>query len=530
MWALLKPAFRLFILSAEAMRPFLMILLSLLLVNVCKGKQRQTSTPKVHYEQLNTLWSGDSLCLSFRVYIEGDLPRGGVFMGIIPHCEEMDMPGIGYFRAADMRYYRRRRALDPQTKPQLSYEVPVRRGVRQQIDYACRIPVPASVDASELHLDTRLYRCHDVRVTGTHRIALAPRPAQRTDTVYIQQYVPVTLPLPVAVVSLPLYEANVTFLKPKPEKIKERTTTVIIRITYPVNVSTVLPSFENNSAELGRIDSLLRPMATDTDTYKVLKTNIVGYASPEDTYDHNLILSERRATGMRTWLVNKYGLNENSISISGAGEDWVGLRNAVVRSDMRYKDEVLAIIDRYGIKQGREKRLMDLYGGRPYNYMLEHFFPALRRMELEMIYTVRAFTMTETDSVLEERPQDLSLQEIYDVARERNTDQTIQHRRTEYGKEYDVAVRYFPNDAVANINAASAALVRGDLEQARKCLENVTDDPLAANNLGVYYWLCGDPQTAEQYFQRAKESDPVRAEHNLQELARWRDEQRQKEE
>ena len=508
-----------------------MILLSLLLVNVCGGKDRSVAMPKVHYEQLGTSWSGDSLCLHFRAYIEGNL-SAGVFMGIIPHCEEeaIEFPGIGYFRVADLRYFRRRRALDADTKPVLAYEVRSQQGGRQRVDYTYHLPLPASFDASELELETRLFRCHDVVSVATQTIPLAPRPALRTDTVYLQQQVPVTLPVPVAVVSLPLYESNVTFLKPKPEKIKARTTTVTIRITYPVNVSQVVPSFENNSAELWRIDSLLRPMATDTTTYRVLKTNIVGYASPEDTYDHNLILSERRATGMRTWLVDKYGMNENSISISGAGEDWIGLREAVVHSHMDHKDEVLSIMDQYSIQQGREKRLMDLYGGQPYKYRLAHFFPALRRMELEMIYTVRAFTPTETDSVLQDRPQDLSLQEIYEVARERNTDQTIQHRRTEYGKEYDVAVRYFPNDAVANINAASAALVRGDLEQARKCLETVTNDPLAANNLGVYYWLCGDPNTAEQYFKRARESDPVRAEHNLQELARWRAEQQQKEE
>lgn len=100
-----------------------------------------------------------------------------------------------------------------------------------------------------------------------------------------------------AVVSVPLYEANVTFLKPRPEKIKERVARVVIRITYPVSVWRVMPSFEQNGAELRRIDGILRPVATDTTTYRVMKTNIVGYASPEGTYAYNLSLSDRRATG-----------------------------------------------------------------------------------------------------------------------------------------------------------------------------------------------------------------------------------------
>ena len=36
------------------------------------------------------------------------------------------------------------------------------------------------------------------------------------------------------------------------------------------------------------------------------------------------------------------------------------------------------IIDTYGVYQGREVELMRLKGGRPYNYMFEHFFPLLR--------------------------------------------------------------------------------------------------------------------------------------------------------
>lgn len=512
------------------MRYFLIVVLSLLSVKASMAEgRRPLPLPKVRYESLGTSWSGDSLMLHFRVSIEGDVPGRGTFMGIIPDLgtPSVEFPGVGYFRTSDLRYYRRRRALDEATAPRLAYELAVaRRGARQSVDYTYSMVVPSSVEVSEVKLETRMFRCGDSKSVSWQTVAVGPRPRLR-DTVYMPGMPSVELPRPVAVVSVPLYEANVTFLKPRPEKIKERVARVVIRITYPVNVWRVMPSFEQNGAELRRIDGILRPVATDTTTYRVVKTNIVGYASPEGTYAYNLSLSDRRATGMRDWLVEKYGMDKGDISTSGVGEDWVGLRDSVVHSDMEYKNEVLAIIDRYGIHEGREKHLMDLRVGRPYNYMMEHFFPSLRRMELEMIYTVRAFSQSESDMLLDERPQDLSLQEMYDVARERNTDQTIVHQRTEYGKEYDIAVRYFPNDAIANINAASAALVRGDLEQARKCLENVSDDPLAANNLGVYYWLCGDPQTAEKYFQRARESDPVRAEYNLRELTRWREEQQE---
>lgn len=495
------------------------------------GKDQNISTPKIRYDSMRTSWQGDSLRLDLRMRLEGRLPHGGIFVGLIPRLGEITMPGVGYFRPNEARFFRRRKALDRESVPEFAH-VALQKGNNSEIvDYSYCLLLPADLPDSVLRLETRLFTCGSDQLSAVEFLNIARRPCPCSgirDTVFIYADSRGNLPLPVAVVSLPLYEANVTLLKPAPEKIKERTATATIRITYPVNRSEVLPDFEQNGTELARIDSILRPVASDTATYKILKAGIVGYASPEDTYEHNRVLSMRRATEMRNWLAQRYVLPRENISATGAGEDWDGLRKAVVESDMPYRNEVLAVMDRYTIRQGREKYLMELRWGRPYNYMLEHFFPALRRMELEIIYTVRAFSVSETGSILEYRPQDLSQEEIYDVARVRNNDQTIQRHRDEYGREYDIAVRYFPDDVVANINASSAALVRGDLELARTLLDRVIDEPRAANNLGVYYWLCGDPDTAEQYFRKAQQYDPIRAEHNLRELDRWRHEQQKK--
>ena len=70
----------------------------------------------------------------------------------------------------------------------------------------------------------------------------------------------------------------------------------------------VYPDFENNRQELSRIDKILSPVATDTATYRILSASITGYASPEDTYKHNMVLSEQRAGGMRDYLHGRYGL------------------------------------------------------------------------------------------------------------------------------------------------------------------------------------------------------------------------------
>lgn len=79
-------------------------------------------------------------------------------------------------------------------------------------------------------------------------------------------------------------------------------------------------------------------------------------------------------------------LSGSLFNVQPKGIDWNGLAAMVEASDMRYRSEVLNIL-RYvpettyrngKLVDSRLKRLMDLRGGRPYNYMLTHFFPELR--------------------------------------------------------------------------------------------------------------------------------------------------------
>lgn len=473
---------------------------------------RYSLTPRVQ-------WQGDSLWVRFSGEVSGRL-KGPESLHLIPIYisgkDTIRYPELGYFTPSGAKYHKRREALaDRKT---VGTALILYRGGKGDADYRESRIVPSSM-RGELRLLHVLRTCCEERLLASEAIAVPERAVVVADTVYTT--VPGVLPLPVMAVSVPLFETNVTFIKPKPEAVKERTATATVRITYPVNHWKVYPDFENNREELSRIDRILSPVATDTSTYRILSASITGYASPEDTWEHNMMLSEKRAGGMRDYLTGRYAMPAQGIAVKGRGEDWDGLREAVEASDMAAKHEILAIIDSYDVFDGREKALMDLRGGEPYKYMLKKFFPPLRRMEMEIDYRVRPFGTDEAGELIGSRPQDLSLREMYEVAQAENDNQTIVRQRDEYGREYDVAVRYFPDDDIANINASSAALVRGDLELARFCLERVKDNPMADNNLGVYHWLCGKIAEAKEYFRRATETDPERAAYNLEQLEKW---------
>lgn len=102
---------------------------------------------------------------------------------------------------------------------------------------------------------------------------------------------------------------------------------------------------------------------------------------------YNELLANRRADSLKAYLVRHAQIPGELVSVRGEGIGWGVLRQLVAASAMPDKDEVLHILDntpvwirdsRGKIVDGRKKQLMDLCGGRPYNYMMEHIFPEVR--------------------------------------------------------------------------------------------------------------------------------------------------------
>lgn len=495
------------------------------------AQQSDCRTPVVSYEESpHAEWHEDSLQVRFTVRVAGRL-CGPTSLHIVPAYisggDTIRYRTLSYFKPADYRYFRREQFVGETRDDRLVHLV-TRRTTPLVTGYSQARPIPAAMRDGELRVLTYLRNCCGCRLICTANLpvtppdAVAQQPVVAADSAAVPRELPAgTLPLSVTVHRLPLFERNVSFVQPAAEQVKERSEKLTVRINYPVNHWKVYAHYRTNGEELARIDRLLSPLAGDTATYRVRSARITGYASPEASYEHNKRLSELRAGAMRDYLRGRYGLAGEIISVYGAGEDWEGLRRAIDRSDMEDKYAALAIIDDYDIFDGRESRLMALNGGTTYRYMLENLFPPLRRMELELGYVVRSFGVEEAARLLASRPQDLSHTEIFDVAQARNGDARIRDDRDGYGREYDVALRYYPDDAAANINAASAALIRGDMPLAWKCLQRVQDDPRACIDLGIYCWMCGNTARARAYFLYALNTDPERASYNLEQLGRW---------
>ena len=305
--------------------------------------------------------------------------------------------------------------------------------------------------------------------------------------------------------------AMVSYLIPELEDSKERSEGAVLHIDYPAGVHDVRSTYMDNATELARIDSLLRPLTEDgLTTFRHIA--VCGYASPEGAYADNEQLASHRAQGFVHYLMQTYRLPEALFRVSWIPEDWDGLVEMLEAERPEYADEAVALIRRYAVFDGRERRLMELHGGVPYRRMLEKQFPKLRRLQITVDYHVRNLSIEEAARLIYTHPQLLSLQEMYRVA--------AFHRpgTEQYREVYEIAAFHFPDDVVANVNAASAVIMAGDLVSARRYINKVKEDPRAWNNLGVMAYLSGQPEEAAEWFRRAAGAEPEKARKNLRKV------------
>ena len=290
---------------------------------------------------------------------------------------------------------------------------------------------------------------------------------------------------------------------------KRHTESAVLYFDYPIGKDDIYPDYKNNREEIDKIDRIMVPLQDNRFT-SVERIRICGYSSPDGPYGDNERLAKARSGLFAYYLRNAYGIPRNLVEVSSVAEDWEGLSDLMRQEKPSWQDAVLRVIRRYGIFNGREKQLMDLEGGTPYREMMRHYFPKLRRIEVVVQYDVRKVEGDEAAELIYTHPDLLSLEEIYAVAR------YYRPGTEQYREVYEIAAFHFPDDVVANVNAASAVMLTGDLTSAWDYLRKVEADPRAWNNLGVLTLMEGDPSGAAVWFRKAVGVEPRKARKNLE--------------
>lgn len=304
---------------------------------------------------------------------------------------------------------------------------------------------------------------------------------------------------------------ELVFVQPKAEVLKSRSLSGSAYIDFPVNRTVIYPDYRRNTVELGKIQATIDSVRSDKDV-TITSVWLKGFASPESPYKHNTDLAIGRTAALKKHIGQLYHFADNIIQTDYEPEDWAGLRRFVEQSNIDHRTEILAMIDSDMEPDAKEAKIKRTYP-QEYRFMLQNFYPALRHTDYRIDYNIRTFSEAdEIRRIMEEQPQKLSLNEFYLVAGkyEPGTD--------EFTDVFETAVRMFPNDEVANLNAANAAIRRDDFAAARRYLNKAGDSAEAVYARGALAVREDDIDTARRYLTKAKEMGLEKAALTLKEL------------
>ena len=268
------------------------------------------------------------------------------------------------------------------------------------------------------------------------------------------------------------------YVKPKAEAIKVRAEKGEAYLSFKLNKSDILADFRENATELRKITSTIDLVKNDKDV-SITNIDIHGYASPDGPYDNNVRLANNRAAALRNYVCNLYTIDKKLFTYHATPEDWEGFKKKVEASNLADKSAILAVANSSLAPDAKDLKIKKLYPA-SYRYIMSEIYPRLRHSDYTVTYTVRPFDIEEAKVILKTKPQQLSLQEMYLVA------QTYEPGSPEFNEVFDIAVRLFPDDETANLNAACTDLQKGDLVTAEKHLAKAGNSKEAERIRKIY--------------------------------------------
>ena len=382
--------------------------------------------------------------------------------------DTVDMWSVGVYSRRRWYYYQRNDAdmlSGPTEKSYRKKEKPA------GISYRTTVPYEAWMDGSELVLTRRDYGC-------------CAMPLDRESG-------------PLAGYKSVAYEPEFRYVQPVGAAVKSYSLSGRAFIDFPVNRTELFPDYRGNRAELAKIIATIDSVRNDRDV-TVTALSIKGFASPEGTYANNVRLARGRTEALRYYVQTLYRFPANFIATDYEPEDWAGLREYVEGSYLPNRSGLLAIIDDPTLQPDpKEWRMKTTYPA-DYKILLNEVYPGLRHSDYQIAYTVRSYTTPEEiREVLHTAPQKLSLNEMYVLA------QSLEPGSEEYNEVFETAVRMFPDDPAANLNAANAAMMRKDYASAERYLGKAGRTAETVYAQGVLAALQGDYGRAEELVREA---------------------------
>ena len=226
-----------------------------------------------------------------------------------------------------------------------------------------------------------------------------------------------------------------------------------IEVHFRFDKSTLDLNYMDNAQSLDRFGYLLDSIGLD----KIDSVVIVSQSSPEGVYEHNIMLSRRRAATMRRTVEQRHPELVSRLTVHPDGESWARLRENVAK-DKKMKqttiDQVLSIIDadiNVGTKKWRLQQLPI------YRYLIQTHYPRIRNSVFCIVYYAEVTPEEPEKEVVVEIPQEVPVDTVQEVpaqpepVKEEIVHEPILNVHTnllyDLGTSVNVGVEYYPHNS-----------------------------------------------------------------------------------
>ncbi|MFI3292476.1 MAG: hypothetical protein SNI70_03035 [Rikenellaceae bacterium] len=298
---------------------------------------------------------------------------------------------------------------------------------------------------------------------------------------------------------IPAVLPQLAYIMPEETALKLRVDRGSAFVVFPVNDTVVKPSYVNNQFELDKIIQSIDVIKSDSNC-TVTEVYIHGYASPEGPYKLNERLARGRSNAIIKYVKDMYNFPSDLLKVESTPEDWIGFEALLVGSSYKYKNEILKIINSNLKPDQKEQKIKAKYP-QFFRMLLDDWFIMLRHTDYAIEYEVCFFnTIEDIERIYGSKPNNLSHNELFQLS------QYYSEGSEERDNVFMKAVMLYPEDPIANLNAAGVALRRRDVSVARRYLDlappNYGETDLA---FGVYYLLIEEYDKAGVYLQSAED-------------------------
>ena len=283
----------------------------------------------------------------------------------------------------------------------------------------------------------------------------------------------------------------------------EGTRVLRTKLYYPVNVTRKVDNYLENAEALELLNTL------DRGNFEVTSVAIEGWASPEATVPYNQNLSINRAKTVKSIISDKYNFPQDVYSVKGNGEYWDSVIDYVDNTDEPVVAENRAAIQDAIAANGdldkREAAIKKIAAGKPYRAIFDAVYPRSRFAEAVVTFKNKGYNRSDAMTLYKADPSNLSADEYILLIQDGASEDVV-----------NSAVKLYPNDPRVAAVAAGKAYENGDIDKAIDLYKKAGNSEEVMNNLACCYLKKGDYENAKACLEKL--SDSKLSETNANEL------------